>query len=709
MVPGSRKILLSMLLLFMMANCFAQHQNLEDSLRDVIRQNRKDTNGVNALAILGWRINNADSVLLCGRQAQELSHVLMYKRGEANSLLVISKSLFGAGDISSSIQTDLEALHIYERINDNTGIASVHLMLQGIYRDGIKDYRSSLKYALYGEEIAEKNNIIGFVTFFGHRLAPGFLAEIGQTYILMNMPDSALYYTKKAISFNELFNGYSWAFPYYLLATIQNMKGNYQSALENFRLSKTLTIQNDILRDTIQINSGISTVFKNLGELDSALYYANSVLKSWNYMNSEPKNLLEALGNMGEVYKLQGEKDSAIKYIELVHAKRDSLYNEDNNKEVQNMAFNEQLKQQELATAQANFKSKLQKLVLAVGLMGLLLVAGLLWRNNRQKQKSYTILESQKRQTELEREKAEQALEKLQSAQKQLIQAEKMASLGELTAGIAHEIQNPLNFVNNFSEVNTELIEEMKKEIDQANLSVIKKLANDLDANMEKITMHGKRADAIVKNMLQHSRTGGGLKEPTDINALAEEYLRLSFHGLRAKDKTFNAAMRTDFDENIGVVNIIPQDIGRVLLNIYNNAFYAVAEKKATQPEGYEPLVTVTTKLQVGGEKESEIRNPPLSAGQAQSAISRQERDKLHQQSIVITIEDNGNGIPKNVLDKIFQPFFTTKPTGEGTGLGLSLSYDIIKVHGGELKVVTKEGEGASFTIELPHPENGIH
>ena len=271
-----------------------------------------------------------------------------------------------------------------------------------------------------------------------------------------------------------------------------------------------------------------------------------------------------------------------------------------------------------------------------------------------------------------------QSLTKLKSTQSQLIQSEKMASLGELTAGIAHEIQNPLNFVNNFSEVNKELIDEMQQELKAGKIDDALEISNDIKANEEKINLHGKRADAIVKGMLQHSRSSrGAAKEPTDINKLADEYLRLAYHGLRAKDKSFNATMQTDFDESIGNINIIPQDIGRVLLNLYNNAFYAVdkklkAESLKPKAEGkaYEPTVLVSTKRE--GNK------------------------------ILISLKDNGNGIPQKVVEKIFQPFFTTKPTGQGTGLGLSLSYDIVKAHDGELQVKTKEGEGSKFIITLP-------
>jgi signal transduction histidine kinase len=274
--------------------------------------------------------------------------------------------------------------------------------------------------------------------------------------------------------------------------------------------------------------------------------------------------------------------------------------------------------------------------------------------------------------TEVEKRTSElkESLDNLKATQSQLIQSEKMASLGELTAGIAHEIQNPLNFVNNFSEVNDELLKELKEAAEKGNLEDVKAIAKDIGFNSEKINHHGKRADAIVKGMLQHSRTSSGQKEPTDINELADEYLRLAYHGLRAKDKSFNAITKTEFDNSIGKIKVVPQDLGRVILNLINNAFYAVSEKAKQNIGGYEPTVTVGTAKQNG--------------------------------KVEIKVTDNGNGIPQKVLDKIFQPFFTTKPTGQGTGLGLSLSYDIVKAHGGELKLETKEGEESVFIIQLP-------
>ena len=289
-------------------------------------------------------------------------------------------------------------------------------------------------------------------------------------------------------------------------------------------------------------------------------------------------------------------------------------------------------------------------------------------------QKSRTIEKAQKKAREKELQHAkeiEKAYSELKATQTQLIHSEKMASLGELTAGIAHEIQNPLNFVNNFSEVSGELIDEMNEEIKKGDLREVTAIGADLKENLTKIHHHGQRADSIVKGMLQHSRSNNGQKEPTDLNALADEYLRLAYHGLRAKDQSFNATMETDFDTKLPKVNVVPQDIGRVLLNLITNAFYAVDERKRSAPEGYEPTVWVKTQKTAAG--------------------------------VEITVRDNGGGIPDNIKDKIFQPFFTTKPTGEGTGLGLSMAYDIVtKGHGGQLKVISEVGAGSEFLIILP-------
>ncbi|HMG69172.1 MAG TPA: ATP-binding protein, partial [Chitinophagaceae bacterium] len=364
-------------------------------------------------------------------------------------------------------------------------------------------------------------------------------------------------------------------------------------------------------------------------------------------------------------YNKNNKDDSAYKYMAMAKNMNDSL----NNIQITNlgkfhsMGFEEKLRLKELETETIVNKSRNRVILLLVIIIVFFVIAFILYRNNKVKQKTNKILQT--------------TLSNLKSTQSQLIQSEKMASLGELTAGIAHEIQNPLNFVNNFSEVSKELLDEMKAALSNGNDNDAKAIADDVIQNLEKIQHHGKRADAIVKGMLQHSRTSTGQKEPTDINAIANEYFKLSYHGMRAKDNSFNATTYTDFDESlsadeagVGNIDIIPQEIGRVLLNLFNNAFYAINEKKKISGDTYTPMIFVST-------------------------------EKINDK-VEIKVKDNGIGIPQKVLDKIFQPFFTTKPTGQGTGLGLSLSYDVIKAHGGEIKVQTKENEGTEFTVILP-------
>jgi signal transduction histidine kinase len=397
----------------------------------------------------------------------------------------------------------------------------------------------------------------------------------------------------------------------------------------------------------------VSEHFRRNQQMDSCLYYAKMSIAAventhYSYLMTKPAKMLS------EIYDGKNA-DSTVKYLKIYLKTNEVINSTRVTQQLQVMAFEEEQRKLELEQARKEAQARLKIYFLIAGLLLVSLFGLLMFRNNKQKQKINAKLEN--------------TLTNLQATQKQLVQSEKMASLGELTAGIAHEIQNPLNFVNNFADLNMELIDELQQELKTGNTEEAIAISNDIKDNEQKINHHGKRADAIVKGMLQHSNSGSGKKEPTDINALADEYLRLSYHGLRAKDNSFNATTKTDLDESIGNINIIPQDIGRVLLNLINNAFYVVNEKSKQHIEGYEPTVSLSTRML---------------------------RDKVE-----IKVADNGNGISQKILDKIFQPFFTTKPTGQGTGLGLSLSYDIVKAHGGELKVETKEGEGTTFTIEL--------
>jgi len=372
-------------------------------------------------------------------------------------------------------------------------------------------------------------------------------------------------------------------------------------------------------------------------------------------MLSYRNRILAASSLLAELYAEKDPKE-AVKYYQIASASKDSLYGVQKVLKLQSSTMKEQERLADEEAVRIAYQNKIRQRTLVGGVAAFLGIALILYRNNRQKQKANKILET--------------TLVNLKITQSQLIQAEKMASLGELTAGISHEIQNPLNFINNFSEVNTELVDELKSELTVGNTHAAIEIADDIKENEKKINFHGKRADAIVKGMLQHSRSSSGVKEPTDINALVDEYLRLAYHGLRAKDKSFNAKLETNFDNSIDKINIVPQDMGRALLNLYNNAFYIVNEKQKENLNGYEPTVSVSTKKIKG--------------------------------KVEIRVADNGNGIPQKILDKIFQPFFTTKPTGQGTGLGLSLAYDIVKANGGEIKVQTKEGEGSEFIIQLP-------
>lgn len=492
---------------------------------------------------------------------------------------------------------------------------------------------------------------------------------LGRTYLSLNKKDSALWCADKAQEY-----AVKGGFQKYLGSILLNKGRTYmalgrqQEAEHIFFAALQASADHKYYRGIAATHLALADIHKQFGERDSVLYYIHNGLSVAKYLNA-PDLYLRSWKALAEYYKTGGNSDSIVKYQSLIIKINDSLFSSKQAQDFQNIDFNEQQRQQEVEAANTAYREKIRTWLLLAGLGIILLIAVILWRNSRQRRLANIKLSRQKNELET-------TLDSLKSAQAQLIQSEKMASLGELTAGIAHEIQNPLNFVNNFSEINTELIDEMKEELKSDRTADAISLADDIKANNEKINFHGKRADSIVKGMLQHSRSSSGQKEATDINNLVDECMRLSFHGMRAKDKSFNANTETDFDNSLPKINIISQDIGRVLLNLFTNSFYSVMQKKKIAGEAYVPIVTVAT---------ASVQLP--SGGRA----------------IQIKVSDNGSGIPQGIIDKIFQPFFTTKPTGEGTGLGLSMSYDIItKGHGGELKVETKEGEFALFTIILP-------
>jgi two-component system, NtrC family, sensor kinase len=597
---------------------------------------------------------------------------------------VIASLLRSLGNFPKSLELHFENLKLAEKVKDQFKLIETIRDITADY-NSMKDYGNVLIYGKRIDSIAKNINKNNQGYPWANWVANKIIAD---AFYKLKKPDSALFYAQKmkAVHLNETWAGFL-IIGNLLLADIYSARGNIDSAFAYYRETIPIAVANKSLQPTANLQTGIARLFQKTGQYDSALLYARQALffyqtnkaevQAWGENNDS--YIAEISPLLAELYKATGHLDSAYKYLRLSVTIKDSLYNTDKVRQFQTLGFNEAVRRQQSEQQIKDEKQQYETRIKMYGLTGIItgfvVLAFVLYRNNKHKQKANVLLQTQKQEIET-------TLGELRTTQKQLIQSEKMASLGELTAGIAHEIQNPLNFVNNFSEVNKELLVEMNDEIQKGNYDEVKTIAKDVTENEEKINHHGKRADAIVKGMLQHSRSNSGVKEPTDINALADEYLRLAYHGLRAKDKSlsagqagFNAIMKTDYDKLIGNIDIIPQDIGRVILNLITNAFYAVTEKKKAPqpPKGgveYEPTVTVSTKKTNG--------------------------------KVEIRVADNGNGIPQKVLDKIFQPFFTTKPAGQGTGLGLSLSYDIVKAHGGELKVETKEGDGTAFIIHLP-------
>ena len=634
------------LLLSVPAFCNSQ-TNTIDSLKQLLQIEKQDTSRVMLLTRLAraYLYLKPDTSLLLCEQGLSLSQQAKFTKGEALCLEGVADAFENLGNYPKSLENYLMCLKIYETTNDVKGIRRCLGDLGNVYAEQ-GEYRHALEYSFKAKEMARDNENAMSI----------HLLNIGDDYNHLKIFDSAEIYNQQSYNLAMHVNNTD-----IIGCSLTNL-GETQSglaknavALEYFRRAVPYLQKAGDDDVTCEAYMGMAALFGKTGQTDSCLHYARLafiIAKEDGFT----KRIYDASIFLTDYYKKTKIIDSAFAYQNTAIAAKDSLFSKEKQRAIQNLIYEETMRQQQILAAKEEAQTQLKFNALFGSIATLLIVAFILYRNNRQRKKANEVLES--------------TLVDLKSTQAQLIQSEKMASLGELTAGIAHEIQNPLNFVNNFSEVNKELIAEMKTEIEKGNLEEVKFIVEDIEANSEKINHHGKRADSIVKGMLQHSRSSSSVKEPADINALADEYLRLSYHGLRAKDKDFNATMKTDFDESIGNINIVPQDIGRVLLNLYNNAFYAVNEKKKQQPGNYAPTVSIITKK--NGSK------------------------------IEVSVVDNGSGIPQKVVDKIFQPFFTTKPTGQGTGLGLSLSYDIIKAHGGEIKVKSKEEEGSEFIIMLP-------
>lgn len=666
-----KSILNILLLLIFPFLVSAQIQNYEDSLLSELQHATNDTIRMSLNRQIGFyhQDSDADKALAYHEAQLALAKKLNLKLWEADAYQQIAYCYSSRFRLPLAYENYQLALEIaedpssaengwgysnfsYSKSPDEARqsiVGMIHFEL-GTFYTNTRDYKEVLRHLEKAVEIGEhlKNQKI---LSLANR-------DIATYYYNNNSFDTGMIYTREA--WKHFQNS-----PYQKnLGSIYDQMGQYfvQKQMYDsakFSFYKGIDVSTDpaSMRLLSRLKGHLGEMYLETGRLDSALTYISEAKMLSDSIN-DPLGSSHNLTRLSAIYKAKKEYATAFDYLEQGKNLSDSLANAyvDKLLQFQNLDFSQKIRLQELEKQQQVEKSRNRMFLLIAGLAIFLLVALLLYRNNRQKQKANKVLES--------------TLANLRATQSQLVQSEKMASLGELTAGIAHEIQNPLNFVNNFSEVNKEMLAEMREEIEKKNFDEVSSIAKNVEENEEKIIFHGKRADAIVKGMLQHSRSSNGVEEPTDINALCDEYLRLAYHGLRAKDKSFNAKFETDFDSSIGNLDVVSQDIGRVILNLINNAFYAVNEKAKKSVVGYQPTVIVSTKKQNG--------------------------------KVEISIKDNGSGIPDSIKEKIFQPFFSTKPTGSGTGLGLSLSYDIVKAHGGELKVEASQEGGSIFIIQLP-------
>jgi len=636
-----------------------------DSLTRAYHQNHQDTTLVQLYAEKAEKIyitSDPDSGMTCVTKGLELSRSIHYKHGELRLMTLKAVYLNRRGGLVESIKISFDVIPQATKTNDKRVLAQAYNNL-GLCYQVLKNYHKSIDYYLLFIRDAERGHFADYqVTAYNNTARVYF--DIGNI-------DSASYFNKKAYA-TAIRTGNVRNIAYLIrnFGTVATAKGDYKKAIDYFRKSiivlKVKTNHYLLSED----NRRLAEAYLHLKRTDSALFFAKGAYDEGK-LDKDPELVMKAADMLTSIYSSAGDYKNAWLYQQEKIVNGDSLFSREKSLQIQNLTFNEDQRRQR-ETEIRNAEEARMRFYLLLGILSVfVLIAGILLFANQQRKKANHVLHERNEQIETQHKALEKTLSDLKTTQKQLIQSEKMASLGELTAGIAHEIQNPLNFVNNFSEVNTELIDEMDEEIDKGDMDEVKAIAKNIKANQQKISQHGKRADFIVKGMLEHSRVNTGEKQLTDMNVLCDEFLKLSYHGLRAKDKNFNAEMITHFDPDLPKIKVSQQDMGRVMLNLFNNAFYAVNQKLKTAGAHYKPEVAVST-LVDGGQ-------------------------------VVIRVKDNGIGIPDAIKEKIMQPFFTTKPTGEGTGLGLSLTYDmVVKGHGGSIKVNSVEGEGAEFTIMLP-------
>jgi len=661
----------------------SRHQ--ADSLRELLTQINNDSTQLYICRELGFYYDEIqrDSSLYFYKRQLLLAQKLKLKLWEAEAYCGMGLALTNLGNTPKSLQVLLNGKTIAGNKETGKNVWHVELLSKdknsqtarmkvlgriysnlGVLYIDMDDMTKLQTNFFKSRKIAEKINDKALLSIDDMNL--------GEAYTWMDKLDSALIFEQEALqSVNESgFKKYK-GFILQLIGNIYLKKENYDSAKKYYYSSIDADEKQQNLFFLADANILLADLFEKTGKTDSSLYYSKNALEIFKTIGS-PEGELKAYKTLSSIYKLRNNIDSAFVFQGLAMAANDSLNNAKKIKMFQEIGFDQELKMQQMEKERIETQYKIRTYTLLAGVIVFMIIAFLLYRNNRNRKKANEVLQKQKEEIEVQKKNVEKTLGELKSAQAQLIHSEKMASLGELTAGIAHEIKNPLNFVNNFSEVSNELLDELKSELQNDKKEDALEIVDDLKQNLEKINHHGKRADSIVKGMLLHSRGTSGEKTLTDINDLLDQDVNLAYHGMRATNKEFNITIEKDYDKSLEKINVVPQDISRVFLNIINNACYAAYDKKKrSTDDSFSSILKVSTKNL---------------------------KDKVE-----IRIADNGNGIPKDILDKIFQPFFTTKPTGEGTGLGLSLSYDIVtKVHGGEIKLESEEGKYTEFIITIP-------
>ncbi|WP_236668526.1 tetratricopeptide repeat-containing sensor histidine kinase [Hymenobacter rubidus] len=626
------------------------HASAVDSLRHLLALPQTNYDRVLLLCQVSDQLwtQNTDSAAVYARQALALARRAHYRHGEGEAL-----NRLGAAVRESNLAQALEVFQQSLRIaqsNHDRALEAQNLRSIGIIYVYLRDKQQGLSYYFRALKIGEE--------LHDNRRQVIELSNIGLAYDLFNQLDSSRMFQERAFNLARRLHTPT-NYILYGLGNVARKQGRAAAARAFYQASIAESKQVHHLRSLNFAYVGLATLYQQLGRTDSSIYFARLGCEAAR-RNGFLRGVLNASTLLTQDYKARRQADSALKYQSLMLVMKDTLFGQEKVMRLQSLDYREQQRAKEMAASQAALRAQYRTYALLAGVVGLLALALLLGRHARQQQRA--------------REALEQSLAELKTAQDQLVQREKMAFLGELTAGIAHELQNPLNFVKNFAEVSTDLVDEITGEQrgPARDAGLESEILAGLKQNLQQISQHGQRATSIIKGMLEHSRSGTGQRQPTDLNALADESLRLAYQGLRTKEKDFTAHLTTSYAPDLPPVPVVPQDLSRVLINLVTNALYAVQQRQRQLADPtFRPEVTVSTQAGPGG--------------------------------VEIRVRDNGTGMSPEVKAKIFQPFFTTKPVGEGTGLGLSLSHDIVTTgHGGSLAVESQEGVGTEFILSLP-------